>query len=184
MVDNNLDIQTITAIGGFSNADKDRLAQLSPHLLPKIPEITDRFYEQLLANERTNVIVNGRVDQLKKKTHIAWITDLFSGDYGDTFLARQRHIGEVHVMAGIQPIFVAASMSFLRGILTDEVSLISPKLGIQAGAYIGAVLRLLDMCQYLIDSAYESERMRRLSEATSMRSALLENLISIKSKSA
>ena len=42
------------------------------------------------------------------------------------------------------------------------------------------MLRLLDLCQMLIDTAYEAERLRLLSEATGMRVALIENLIDLR----
>ena len=108
------DVQTLIHISGFSPEDEEHLRHLGQHLVPRLPELTDRFYGRLLSDERTRPHVEDRVEQLKK-THIAWLTELFSGDYGEPFMARQRRIGEVHVAAGIPPLFVAASMSFLRG---------------------------------------------------------------------
>ncbi|MBI1194644.1 MAG: hypothetical protein GC138_02180 [Gammaproteobacteria bacterium] len=45
-----------------------------------------------------------------------------------------------------------------------------------------AVLRALDLCQFLIDHAYEQDRLRRLSEVTGLSGTLLENLITLKKK--
>lgn len=42
-----------------------------------------------------------------------------------------------------------------------------------------AILRVLDICQMLIDTAYETQRLRLLSEATGMKVALIENLIAL-----
>ena len=173
------DVQTLIHISGFSPEDEEHLGHLGKHLVPRLPELTDRFYERLLADERTRPHVEGRVEQLKK-THIAWLTELFAGDYGEAFMARQRRIGEVHVAAGIPPIFVAASMSFLRGAFPAEIEIAARAVGDPIGICTGVVLRLLDLCQYLIDSAYEAERMRRLTAATGMSLVLLENLISLR----
>lgn len=95
-------------------------------------------------------------------------------------MARQRRIGEVHVAAGIPPLFVAASMSFLRGAFPEEIEIAARTVGDPIGICTGVVLRLLDLCQYLIDSAYEAERMRRLTAATGMSLVLLENLIALR----
>lgn len=173
------DIQTLIHISGFSTEDEAHLHHLGQHLVPRLPEITERFYGRLLADERTSPHVEGRVEQLKE-THIAWLTELFSGDYGEEFIARQRRIGEVHVAAGIPPLFVAASMSFLRGAFPEEIEIAARTVGDPIGTCTGVVLRLLDLCQYLIDSAYEAERMRRLTAATGMSPVLLENLIALR----
>jgi len=173
------DVSTLTNINGFTPDDAEHLRHLGQLLIPKLPEITDRFYERLLADDRTRSFVEGRVEHLKE-THIAWMTELFSGKYDDDFMNRQQKVGERHVAVGISPLFVAASMSFLRGTLPSEVEKIAHTIGESVGVCTGALLRLLDLCQYLIDSAYESERMRRLSLATGMKPALLENLIALR----
>jgi hypothetical protein len=85
------------------------------------------------------------------------MSELFSGDYGEAFLERQRRIGEVHVRVGIPPLFVAASMSFLRSAFPAEIEASAQAMGEPADVYTGAVLRLLDLCQYLIDSSYEEK---------------------------
>ena len=134
--------------------------------------------------EAVNVdVVDGRLVRRPGYERLAAVgfTELFSGDYGETFMARQRRIGEVHVAAGIPPLFVAASMSFLRGAFPEEIEFAARAVGEPIGICTGVVLRLLDLCQYLIDSAYEAERMRRLTAATGMSLVLLENLISLRS---
>lgn len=173
--------ETLTDISGFGADDMEHIGHLGKHLLPRLPDITERFYERLLANERTRPYLEGRVEQLKK-THLAWLTELLAGDYGKTFRDRQRHIGEVHVAAGIPPLFVAASMSFLRSALPMEVEIAAQSAGEPFGRCTASLLRLLDLCQYLIDSAYEAERMRRLTNATGMSVPLLNNLIGLRPK--
>lgn len=175
---NDKDISTLIHINGFSATDAEHLKHVGEFLIPKIPKITDKFYERLLAEERTKVFVEGRVEILKK-THILWMEKLFHGKYDHDFFVSQQKIGEKHVAAGISPLFVAASMSFLRGALPEEIEDAAKAIGESVGICTGALLRLLDICQYLIDSAYEAERMRRLSSATGMRLPLLENLISL-----
>ena len=175
--------ETLMDISGFCMDDMEHIRHLGGHLLPRIPALTDSFYERLLANESTRPYLEGRTELLKK-THIAWLADVIAGDYGKTFRDRQRHIGKVHVAAGIPPLFVAASMSFLRGAFSEEIEIAAKSAGEPSGRCTAAVLRLLDLCQYLIDSAYEAERMRRLTNATGMSTPLLNNLIGLKPKAA
>lgn len=179
MIAKNSDVQTLINISGFSPEDEEHLRHLGQYLVPRLPALTDRFYERLLTDERTRPHVEGRIEQLKK-THIDWLTELFSGDYGEPFRDRQRRIGEVHVATSIPPLFVAASMSFLRGAFPEEIEIAAQAVGDSICVRTGVVLRLLDICQYLIDSAYEAERMRRLAAATWMSHALLENLINLR----
>lgn len=179
MTINTEDVSTLTNINGFTPDDAEHLRHLGQLLIPKLPEITDRFYERLLADDRTRPFIEGRVECLKK-THISWMTGLFNGVYDHEFMITQKRIGERHVAVGISPLFVAASMSFLRATLPGEVEKIAHTISEPVGTCTGALLRLLDLCQYLIDSAYEAERMRRLSSATGMRPALLENLIALR----
>ncbi|MCR2832105.1 protoglobin domain-containing protein [Acidithiobacillus ferrooxidans] len=60
------DVQTFIHISGFSPEDEEHLRHLGQHLVPRLPELTDRFYGRLLADERTRPHVEGRVEQLKK----------------------------------------------------------------------------------------------------------------------
>lgn len=174
-----VDLQALTSINGLSDEDFRHLAHLGPMVKPHIPSMTDAFYDRLQAEPQTAPHVAGRVEQLKT-THIAWLTSLFEGNYGEDFVARQERIGKAHVVAKIPPLFVAASMSFLRAAFTELLDKLAlEQAGESVGRCSGAVLRLLDLCQYLIDRAYEEDRLDRLVEATGMSRRLLENLISL-----
>ncbi|MGC9193807.1 MAG: protoglobin domain-containing protein, partial [Thermoplasmata archaeon] len=109
---------------------------------------------------QTAPYVEGRVEQLKK-THIAWMNELFSGDYGPEFIQRQERIGDVHVKVRVPPLFVAASMSFLRATFPTIVAKNVHDHDL-AGKAVGSLLRLLDLCQYLIDRKYNGTLMENL----------------------
>lgn len=176
-------IDTFLNVGGFCSEDMERLKSMGPLIAPHIPELTDSFYRQLAADPLTGPYIEGRVEQLKL-THRQWLNELFAGDYGSGFVQRQEQIGRTHVNARIPPLFVAASMSFLRSAFPK---LIEDKCADQTargfGACLGSILRLLDFCQFLIDRAYEEDRLRRLTDATGMSRRLLENLVMLNAKS-
>ncbi|NOY73509.1 MAG: hypothetical protein GXP14_14275 [Gammaproteobacteria bacterium] len=166
-------------IGGFSDTDKALLKKHGPDLISFIPAVTDTFYQQLLDEEQTAKYIEGRVEHLKA-THINWISSLFCGDYDDAFMEAQLKIGVVHVEVGIPPLFVASSMSYLRSAmakviekeLKDKVQCITE--------LSGAIVRVLDLCHFLVDYAYEKDRLKRLTQATGLSLPLLENLIALK----
>ncbi|OYY73462.1 MAG: hypothetical protein B7Y40_09595 [Gammaproteobacteria bacterium 28-57-27] len=178
----NLDhIALFKHVNGFTDADSAAVQAVSSILVTIAPQLTDEFYDQLVSHPETNKHIEGRLDALKA-THRQWMTELFTGPHDETFFARQEIIGVVHVKVKIPPLFVSSSMSFLRhevvhmlhakaesGELTCE----------QFEAASSAILRLLDLCQMLIDTAYEAERLRLLSEVTGMKLRLIENLIAL-----
>jgi hypothetical protein len=175
------DLRALTVINGLTEEDFRLLAHIGPHIKPHIPAMTDAFYARLQTEPQTASHVAGRVDQLKK-THQEWLNSLFDGNYGADFVARQERIGQAHVSAKIPPLFVASSMSFLRAAFTELLDKVAGEAGETMGRCSSAVLRMLDLSQYLIDRAYEEDRLDRLVEATGMSRKLLENLISLRQK--
>lgn len=177
----NNDLDVFHHIGGFSPQDVVDLSALAPQVRAKVPEVNEAFYARLLSRPEVAKHIEGKLERLKE-THRNWMMDLVGGVYDETFWERQRQIGRVHVQAHIPPLFVSASMSFLRSelprVLTDQEMTTAEAEQVQRG--LSAFLRLLDLCQMLIDKAYEDERLRRLSDATGMRPSLIENLIDLR----
>ena len=175
------DLQTLTTLNGLSPDDFERLVRIAPYIKPHIPLLTDAFYECLMSDPRTAHYIADSVEKLKA-AHRVWLNSLFDGNYGDDFIAMHEHIGKAHVAANIPPLFVASSMSFLRAAFSRQIERVTQETGETAGQYIGALLRILDLCQYLIDRAYDEDRLDRLVDVTGMSRKLLENLISLKQK--
>lgn len=175
------EIRIFRSVSNFTKGDEDKLREAAPIILPHINAITDKFYEQLAAEEKTAKYIEGRVELLKK-THIQWLTDLFSGKCDNDFIEKQLRIGKAHVSAKIPPLFVASSMSYLRSAFPKLINHELHHDEKAASELEGALLRILDLCQYLVDHAYEQDRLNRLTNATGLSRPLLENLISLKGK--
>ena len=153
-------LKTFIHIGGLCKEDQDIMTRVGPGIVSHIPLLTDRFYEILQGDQQTAPYIDGRLDVLKK-THIAWLQDLFSGDYDEAFIHRQEKIGEVHVKVRVPPLFVAASMSFLRAALPLVIAEnMSDQHDMRKA--VAVLLRLLDFCQYLIDRKYNDALMDNL----------------------
>jgi truncated hemoglobin YjbI len=152
--------KTFQNVGGFSADDLAVLAKIGSTISPNLPRLTDLFYERLQSDPATAAMVEGRVDVLKT-THIAWLNELFSGLDPATLVEHQERIGRAHVRAKIPPVFVAASMSYLRSMFPVLFgAVLAEKTDVTTAT--AAILRTLDVCQYLIDSTYLQSLMHNL----------------------
>ncbi|MCB9760424.1 MAG: hypothetical protein H6739_11350 [Alphaproteobacteria bacterium] len=160
---------------GFGDADVDNLRALGPVFAKHGTGITDRFYETLSKEPDTASFIEGRVDALKA-THGAWMSELFAGDYGESYFDRRRRIGEAHVRIGLPPQFVEGVMSFIR--VDGQAAILAevPDRD-EAVAKCGSLVKILDLDLIVINLAYADERIERLTKLTGMRRALIENII-------
>lgn len=143
---------------GFTEEDQAVIKSLRGLMRPLLPSLTERFYKVLSADPQMAPYVQNRVEMLKQ-THRAWLESLFEGDYGPTFVRRQQEIGEAHNRANIPPFYFAASMAFLRAAFPPLLTANIPNPAEQALAG-SSLLRLLDLCQYLIDPKYHQVLIR------------------------
>ncbi|HQT46042.1 MAG: hypothetical protein B7X08_00010 [Acidocella sp. 20-63-7] len=143
---------------GFNRADRAILRKVQGHISPFLPELTDRFYSVIVQEPQIAPYLEGRIDQLKI-THLSWLKGLFVGDYGGEFIRRQEEIGKAHVRAQIPPIFIAASMAFLRQVFPSLLTANIPTPE-DAAAATASLLRLLSLCQNLIDHKYSQILLR------------------------
>ena len=153
-------LTTFCHIGGLGIEDQSILGQLLPLIEPHLPAVTDAFYALLQSDAQTAPYLEGRIDALKA-THLAWIKDIFNGEYADAFIARQEKIGEVHVKVRVPPHFVASSMSYLRAALPTLIQDVENDKQRSTQA-IKTLMQVLDLCQYLIDRKYSETLMDNL----------------------
>ena len=169
----NEDLDVLLDINNFTNEDIDRLRQLQSVIEAKLPALTERFYVQLQNNETTAVFLEGRLEALKA-THLQWMKDLFTREFNEEYVAFLWNIGRVHAKLHIAPLFVAASMSFLRSEIPSIISEeIADGLGKNRADLIASVLKILDINQFVIDSSYND----RLLEVTGISKKLLQRLM-------
>ncbi len=163
---------------GFTDTDGANLSALAPIFAESGHAITDTFYAKLEQNPETAALIAGRVAALKA-THNRWMTELFAGDYGDTYLENRWKIGLVHVRVGVSPHWVEAVVSFLRA---AAIELIEQKIAdkAQQADYAQSVVRILDLDLMIINLAYGEERLERLSMFTGMSRKLIERCVTQK----
>lgn len=161
---NDADLAEFLSHNGFGPEDAACLIAIHPLISPLLPELTENFYKRILASDAMSPFVEGKVDSLKQ-THLRWMNLLFSGPFDDQFIKTHQHIGEVHLKQKIPPLFVAASMAYLRAempkLLTpDLLAKLPPQY--DYAFCTAALLRLIDTCQFVIDRTYYQSLMELL----------------------
>lgn len=166
---------------GLSDQDGAVLSAFLPRIEDQLPEITDRFYQLLLAQEQLGPLVEGRIDRLKQ-THTQWLRGLFSGSYDDAYFERQMRVGFVHVKINLDSAWVDAVMSVLRRELHTAV-LETATDNDEASAVYSSLIKVIDLSLMTINLAYNEHRMQLLHEVTGMPEPLIERLIRISADS-
>ena len=170
----NAELDVLLDVSHFSQADIDRLHKLQPLIEPRLPALTENFYQQLQGNPITAVYLEGRIDGLKA-THIQWMKGLFSVHFTEEYIQSLWNIGRIHARLEIPPLFVSASMSFLRSefpkFITSEDA---ETIGCTQVDLIASVLKILDINHFVIDGSYYDG----LLEFTGISKKLLHKLMS------
>lgn len=159
---------------GFGAQDAERLQSLGPLFAQHGREITDTFYERLLATPETAPLIQGRVEKLKD-THMKWMASLFQGEYGPGYLTERWRIGLTHVRVGIPPWWVEAVTSFLRDAGLGLIA--ANHAGASAAALCQSYVKILDVDLWIINLAYNEERLVRLTTFTGMSRKLIERCV-------
>lgn len=157
----------------FGQTDIDNLKALSPVFEKHGGAITDGFYATLEKFPATASLIEGRIEGLKK-THAAWMMELFSGDYGEAYFDRRVKIGMVHVRIGLPAYYVEAVMNHIR---SEGQLAVHEERPDTAAELIVSMLKILDLDLILINLAYAEERLDRVASFTGMSRKLIENVI-------
>lgn len=164
----------------FNNQDVENLKALAPVLSRHQQAITDKFYEVLGQFPETGRLIAGRVDELKR-THSVWFRDLLAGEYGQPYFASRWRIGMAHVRIGLAPYWVEGVMSIVRSALLPALAQELSDARDLAEKY-ASLVKVLDLDLFVINLAYQEDRLERLARFTGMKRALIENVIRMPEK--
>ncbi|HFB98592.1 MAG TPA: PAS domain S-box protein, partial [Bryobacterales bacterium] len=138
--------------------DVQRLQHVGDLLRSDLESFVDRFYEQLLRHPATAVYLRDRrlVERLRGALG-QWLRELFSGSYGESYLASRRRAGLRHAAMDVPQSYVTIAIGNLRSMMTRRLIEKWP-----AGSsteslweHIDALHRLIDLDQAVIESAHE-----------------------------
>jgi len=116
------DIDSHKALIDFSNEDAQLLKAHRPVIETRLDEVVDKFYEhQMQIAEVKAVISVGERLPLLKSTMKTYIQELFSGEYGQDYVARRLEIGRAHENLGVAAKFYLSAVYQLENLLRDTI---------------------------------------------------------------
>lgn len=107
---------------GFTGDDERRLREVWGVVEPRLGEITDRFYEQVLANPSAAAVLTdaAQIERLRV-TLRAWCKELLTGPWDDAYYLRRERIGRRHVEVGLEARYLYMAMNVARDTICEMV---------------------------------------------------------------
>ncbi len=90
------------SISGLTPALELYLKEMAGAMVPHLPKITDAFYVHLLTLPATSEFLKNHAERLDylKKTHLDWLTSLFTQTIDANFTEKMVKVGDAHI--GVQ----------------------------------------------------------------------------------
>lgn len=164
---------------GINDEKINILRQVYPDVSERLQEVTDTFYARLQEIPKTHPFLEGRIDTLKK-THVAWLHELFTSDFGVDYTRKLYHIGDVHVKVKLPVEFMAGAMTLIQGELArifgetyrnDQDKLIKAIQALNAAAGFSLLIM-----QESYQSSSMAEELEKFLRITGMSRVLFNNL--------
>ena len=111
------------ALANFTPEHEQLVVGSGALIKPHLGEVTDAFYEKLMAVPEAGRFLGERVEHLKK-THILWLERVFTGPYDEDYTAYMYKIGSVHVRVDLPVEFMAAGTTLISGALREGLRLV------------------------------------------------------------
>lgn len=149
----------LVSLLGLSDAEKSALAALKDSAESVKQQLTDEFYERLLAHENTKEYLEGiNMSHLHGMTQ-NWFTELFNGVYDEAYADKRLTIGQIHVRIGLPVRYPLAMVDIIT------------KYGERAAAgaadpelALAAFRKVLALDVAVFNQAYEDNQLKHLSE--------------------
>jgi hypothetical protein len=166
----------------FSGLDSENIAllqQIYPEISPRLQDVTDVFYDRLHAIPKTRNFLEGRIEGLKK-THVVWLHELFSSDFGAEYTQKLYTVGDVHVKVKLPVEFVAGAMTIIQSELirilgelyaNDQVMLLKAIRALNAATGFSLLIM-----QESYQSSSLAEELDKFLRITGMSRTLFDNL--------
>jgi truncated hemoglobin YjbI len=182
---NNVDFEQLTAytrqFTGFTEDMESVLTGISGQIIPHLPDVTDSFYQVLLAIPKARPFLDGRIDALKQ-THIRWLEQVFSGPFDIEYTKHMYQVGDVHVKVGLPVEFMAGAMTLVSKRITELLGELFQDDSSRLKQSISAVNSILGFTLMVMQQSYESSRLveelDKFLKITGMSRTLFDNLAS------
>lgn len=144
---------------GWTAADAETVARLSPLVESSYPELVDDFYEEIQRHPQALQVITGGQPQIErlKRTLVGWLQDLFSGNYDERYVNLRWKIGHRHVEIGLNQVYTNAALSRLRRGLLMVLERVWTGPAAELLRSRTVLNTLLDLDLALIEDAYQTE---------------------------
>ncbi len=100
---------------GFGPVDENALRAAWPHVMPRLDDITERFYSKAMAFPgAARVFQDEQQVERLRVTLRQWVKELLNGPWDDAYLQRRERIGRVHVEVGLESRYMITAMNVVR----------------------------------------------------------------------
>jgi signal transduction histidine kinase len=147
----------------WEESDALRVRNTGPLVAPVFPALVDDFYAEISRHPEAHKVITGGDEQIArlKKTLLAWLADLFAGQYDEHYVARRWRVGYRHVEIGLNQVYTNAALSRLRsGLLAALQTAWNGNVN-ELLAVRQSLNKLLDLDLAIIEDAYQSVYLER-----------------------
>ena len=108
---------------GFTEEDGANVRALAEPLSAALPKVADRFYDLIRADANALRLFTGGEGQITEQRQrlLAWLTELFSGDYDAPHFQKSTRIGQAHLAASLPQHYMISGMDLIRRELEAQV---------------------------------------------------------------
>jgi len=149
-------LDDLISLMNLTDEEKSAVAACKGDAEAAAEPMIDAFYERLLNQDTTAEFLEGMVDHLRT-TLKDWFLQLFSGEYGQTYVKSRLTIGETHVRIGLPVRYPLAMMD----ILMEHGEKVASSQGETA---VDAFRKLAALDIAIFNQAYENKQLNHLAE--------------------
>lgn len=148
---------------GWTPEDALRVKSIGPLLVEEFATLIDDFYAEIKQHPEAIKVITGGEEQIArlKQSLQYWLTELFSGCYDRSYVARRWRVGYRHVEIGLNQVFTNVALSRLRRGLLKAIEVRwqgSMEDLLMSRASLNS---LIDLDLAIIEDAYQTEYQRR-----------------------
>jgi len=158
----------------WSDYDVGRVRSVADLVEPYLQSLVDDFYEEIGHHPKASRVITGGKQQVKrlKVTLLAWLRELFSGQYDRDYLERRWRIGKKHAEIGLEQVYTITALSRLRTGLASALQKAWQADSNELLMIVCALNKLIDLDIAIIEDAYQTEH---LTQAQSPNSSMMHD---------
>jgi len=148
----------------WSDYDVARVRSVAEMVEPYLQSLVEDFYEEIGHHPNASRVITGGKEQVKrlKVTLVAWLQELFSGQYDRDYLERRWRIGKKHAEIGLDQVYTITALSRLRAGLTSTLQQVWQDDTSELMMTVCSLNKLIDLDIAIIEDAYQTAELQRV----------------------